>query len=402
MALQVLLFGRALRHGVLAPVLVTFGLSVMIENLLQVAATSDPRGLNGGALALASFHIGSITVSWLFLTAFLTACAVLSGLQLLLSRTSWGRKVRATSDDLDTARLVGIRVRPVFATVAGIAVATAALAGVFIGTIGTFDPLTGTNILIFAFEAVVIGGIGSLWGTLAGGVILGVTQVVVGEVNQAYAVLAVNLLFLAVLTVRPGGLFTSHQAAREIQGAGSARMRRDTAVGSRDAEPAVTPVTVSRWSAAASAFTGVCVVAVVVLAWRCPTSSAARREQPLITLLTFIAMASLWNLLAGFSGLTSFGQHAYIGVGAYALYLVAEHGINPFGGIILAAARRRGGLAAGVGAGAAAVGRVLRRRHPGGGRHVPDHRHAVAVGGRDHRGERARAGRRTATCCARR
>lgn len=221
MALQVLLFGRALRHGVLAPVLVTFGLSVMIENLLQVAATSDPRGLNGGALALASFHVGSITVSWLFLAAFL-ACAVLSGLQLLLARTSWGRKVRATSDDLDTARLVGIKVRPVFATVAGIAVATAALAGVFIGTIGTFDPLTGTNILIFAFEAVVIGGIGSLWGTLVGGVIMGVTQVVVGEANQAYAVLAVNLLFLAVLTVRPGGLFTSRQALREMQGQGAA------------------------------------------------------------------------------------------------------------------------------------------------------------------------------------
>ena len=142
--LQVTLFARALRHGALAPVLVTFGLSVMIENLLQEAATSDPRGLNGGSLALASFHITSgITVSWLFMTAFLTACAVLSGLQLLLSRTNWGRQVRAIADDLDTARLVGIRVRPLFATVAGIAVATAALAGVFIGTIGTFDPLAG-------------------------------------------------------------------------------------------------------------------------------------------------------------------------------------------------------------------------------------------------------------------
>jgi branched-chain amino acid transport system permease protein len=221
MGLQATLFGRALRHGVLAPVLVTFGLSIMIENLLQVAATSDPRGLNGGALTLASFHItGGITVSWLFLTAFLTACAVLSCLQLLLSRTSWGRKVRATADDLDTARLVGIKVRPVFATVAGIAVATAALAGVFIGTIGTFDPQAGANTLIFAFEAVVIGGIGSLWGTLAGGVALGITQVVVGEVNQAYAVLAVHLLFLAVLTVRPGGLFTSHQPAAQVRGVG--------------------------------------------------------------------------------------------------------------------------------------------------------------------------------------
>jgi branched-chain amino acid transport system permease protein len=219
LALQALLFGRALRHGELAPVLVTFGLSVMIENLLQVAATSDPRGLNGGTLALASFRLGRhITVSWLFMTAFLTACAVLSGLQLLLSRTSWGRKVRATADDLDTARLVGIRVRPVFATVAGLAVATAALAGVFIGTIGTFDPLAGASTLIFAFEAVVIGGIGSLWGTLAGGMALGVTQVVVGQINQAYAVLAVHLLFLAVLAVRPAGLFAGHQAGREVRG----------------------------------------------------------------------------------------------------------------------------------------------------------------------------------------
>ena len=141
---------------------------------------------------------------------------------MLLSHTSWGRKVRATADDPDTARLVGIRVRPVFATVAGIAIATAALAGVFIGTIGTFDPQTGTDVLIFAFEAVVIGGIGSLWGTLVGGVALGVTQVVVGEVNQAYAVLAVNLLFLAVLTVRPGGLFTSRQVVREAAGQGAA------------------------------------------------------------------------------------------------------------------------------------------------------------------------------------
>jgi branched-chain amino acid transport system permease protein len=218
--LQALLFDRALRHGVLAPVLVTFGLSVMIENLLQEAATSDPRGLNGGSLALASFKISSgITISWLFMTAFLTACAVLSGLQLLLSRTSWGRRVRATADDLDTARLVGIRVRPLFATVTGLAVATAALAGVFIGTIGTFDPYQGTNVLIFAFEAVVIGGLGSLWGTLVGGMALGVTQVVVGQVNEAYAVLAVHLLFLAVLAVRPNGLFASHQTASQQLGA---------------------------------------------------------------------------------------------------------------------------------------------------------------------------------------
>jgi branched-chain amino acid transport system permease protein len=148
-------------------------------------------------------------VSWLRVTGLLVALAVLGGLQLLLSGTSWGRSVRATSDDLDTARLVGVRVRPVFATVAGIAVATAALAGVFLGLISAFDPLAGGTTLIFAFEAVVIGGLGSLWGTLVGGVALGVTQQLVGQWNAQYAVLAVHLVFLVVLAVRPQGLFAA-------------------------------------------------------------------------------------------------------------------------------------------------------------------------------------------------
>jgi branched-chain amino acid transport system permease protein len=218
MGLQVLLLRRALRGGDFATVLVTFGLSIMIENLLQVGATANDRVLNAGAIGVASLRIGSqITLPWLFVAAFGTACLVLSTLQLLLSGTSWGAMVRAIADDTDTARLVGVRVGPVFATVAGIAVATAALAGVFIGTIGNFNPLTGTSTLIFAFEAVVIGGLGSLWGTLAGGIALGVTQVVVGEVNQAYSVLAVHLLFLLVLAVRPGGLFPAGQPARTAQ-----------------------------------------------------------------------------------------------------------------------------------------------------------------------------------------
>ena len=218
MGLQVLLLRRALRGGEFATVLVTFGLSVMIENLLLVSATANDRVLNTGAIGVASLRIGDqITLPWLFVAAFLTACGVLSGLQLVLSRTSWGRKVRAIADDIDTARLVGVRVGPLFATVAGIAVATAALAGVFIGAIGNFNPLTGTATLIFAFEAVVIGGLGSLWGTLVGGIALGVTQVVVGEINQAYAVLAVHLLFLLVLAVRPAGLFPSGQQARVAQ-----------------------------------------------------------------------------------------------------------------------------------------------------------------------------------------
>ena len=113
-------------------------------------------------------------------------------------------------------------------------------------------------------------------------------------------------------------------------------MKRNTATGSRGTEPSATPVPVSRWSRTATGFTGVSVLAVAVMA-AIPFIIGGPAEQPLITLLTFVAMASLWNLLAGFSGLTSFGQHAYLGLGAYALYLVAAHGVNPFAGILLAA-----------------------------------------------------------------
>jgi branched-chain amino acid transport system permease protein len=212
--LQAALFGRALRGGVLAPVLVTFGLSVVIENLLTVGASANPRSLDGGRLALAGVRVSDeITLSWLRVTVFAVALAVLGGLHLVLSRTSFGRMVRATSDDLDTARLVGVRVLPVFAAVAGIAVATAALAGVFLGVMSTFDPNSGGLLLIFAFEAVVIGGLGSLWGTLLGGIALGVTQQVVGEWNVQYAVLAVHLLFFLVLAVRPQGFFAASDPA---------------------------------------------------------------------------------------------------------------------------------------------------------------------------------------------
>jgi branched-chain amino acid transport system permease protein len=208
MALQTFVLTRSMRYGVLSPVLVTFGLSVVVENLLQVGASANTRSLPGGALASASIPVThQLTLSWLRVTGLLVALAVLSGLQLLLSRTRWGRHVRATADDPDTARLVGVRVRPVFATVAGVAVATAALAGVFLGMLGGFDPLSGGTTLIFAFEAVVIGGLGSLWGTLVGGVALGVTQQLVGAWDSQYAVLAVHLLFLLVLAVRPQGLF---------------------------------------------------------------------------------------------------------------------------------------------------------------------------------------------------
>ncbi|GIH24369.1 branched-chain amino acid ABC transporter permease [Acrocarpospora phusangensis] len=201
--LQLTLFERALRGGELAPVLVTFGLSVVIQNLLVTGASANPRSLDGGAFALAGFEVGGLTLSWLRTAGFATAVVVLGSLHLLLARTGFGRRVRATADDPEAARLSGVRVRPVFACVAGISVATAALAGMFLGLMSTFDPYSGGLILIFAFEAVVIGGLGSLWGTLAGGIVLGVTQQLVALWDVRFAVLAVHVLFFGVLVVRP-------------------------------------------------------------------------------------------------------------------------------------------------------------------------------------------------------
>ncbi|MEO3857785.1 branched-chain amino acid ABC transporter permease [Acrocarpospora sp. B8E8] len=201
--LQLALFERALRGGVLAPVLVTFGLSVLIQNLLVTGASANPRSLDGGAFALAGFETGGVAVSWLRVAGFAVAVVVLGSLHLVLARTGFGRRVRATADDLEAARLAGVRVRPVFAGVAGISVATAAPAGVFQGLMSTFDPYAGGLLLIFAFEAVVIGGLGSLWGTLGGGIVLGVTQQLVALWDVRFAVLAVHVLFFVVLVVRP-------------------------------------------------------------------------------------------------------------------------------------------------------------------------------------------------------
>lgn len=210
--LQLSLFGRALRSGPTAPLLVTFGLSVIIQNLLQQIYSANTRGVPAGSLDVAAVRLGALVLPWLALLKLILAVVVIGGLSLLLQRTGWGRRVRATSDDLAIARLQGIRVRPLFASVTGIAIAAAALAGTLNAVTTGVYPALGALTLIFAFEAVIIGGLGSLWGTLVGGMLLGVTQVVVSQVSVPYATLASQLLFLVVLAVRPQGLFGTAQA----------------------------------------------------------------------------------------------------------------------------------------------------------------------------------------------
>jgi len=211
LVLQLSLFGRALRSGTTAPLLVTFGLSVIIENLLLQTYSANTRGVPAGNLDVAAVHLGGLVLPWLAMLKLILALVVIGGLSVLLRYTAWGRRVRATSDDQAVARLQGIRVRPLFASVTGIAIAAAALAGTLNAVTTGVYPTLGALTLIFAFEAVIIGGLGSLWGTLLGGMLLGITQVVVSQVSVPYAILASQLLFLVVLAVRPQGLFGNPQ-----------------------------------------------------------------------------------------------------------------------------------------------------------------------------------------------
>jgi branched-chain amino acid transport system permease protein len=207
-ALQRALLGRTLDRGELPPLLVTFGLSVILQNLLLELFSADSRRLGIGPFQTASLALGGgIAVGWFPLIVFLVAVLTILGLRQVLARTALGREFRATADDRETVRLMGIDSRHVYALAVAIAFAIIALAGVLLGIRTTFSPDVGPGRLLFAFEAVVIGGLGSLWGTLAGGVILGVAHTVGAAIDPAYRELAGHLVFLLVLLVRPRGLF---------------------------------------------------------------------------------------------------------------------------------------------------------------------------------------------------
>ncbi len=196
---------RSLRAGILVPLLTTFGLAIVVENGLFEWLGADTRSLapDIGDFAFDSWAVtGNIYIGWLAALIFAVAVALLGGLKLFLTHTSLGRAIRATAEDPDTAELVGINARSVYATAAAIAVATAGLAGIFLAMRETFTPYSGPTQLIFAFEAVVIGGIGSLSGTLIGGIVLGVAQTFGAQINPQGFLIAGHVVFLAVLAGR--------------------------------------------------------------------------------------------------------------------------------------------------------------------------------------------------------
>jgi branched-chain amino acid transport system permease protein len=198
---------RSLDVSPLTTMLVTFGLSIVIQNALLTALSANSQSLPSGSLASASLEInGQMSIGYVSAIVFATAVVVVIGLQLFLYRTGMGRQVRAAADDQEAASVVGVNVRHVYGVAAALAFATVALAGVAFGMYSSFDPTAGPPRLIFAFEAVVIGGMGSLWGTLAGGIILGLAQVLGAQVDASFGVLAGHLVFLVVLALRPSGL----------------------------------------------------------------------------------------------------------------------------------------------------------------------------------------------------
>ncbi|MDR9805633.1 branched-chain amino acid ABC transporter permease [Rhizobium hidalgonense] len=205
--LQYHLLNRTLGKDILPPLLVTFGLSIVIQNGLLEGFTADSRRISAGALETASVNFGGISAGVMPLVTFGSAVLVIVALNQLIYRTPLGRAFRATSDDVVTASLMGIRPNSIFAIATGIAMTIVTVAALYLGMRANFDPTAGPARLIFAFEAVIIGGLGSLWGTLAGGVILGVAQTVGAAVNPEWQILSGHMAFLLVLLFRPRGLF---------------------------------------------------------------------------------------------------------------------------------------------------------------------------------------------------
>ncbi len=200
--LQRTVLSRALDSGPLVPLLVTFGLSIIIQNGLLQGFSPDVHslGADAGSISTGSWKLTSqLSIPYIGVLVLAVAVIVLGGLQFVLQRTGFGREMRATAQDADTASLLGVPASSVYARATAIAVATATIAGAFLAIRSTFDPASGPSQLIFAFEAVVIGGLGSLWGTMLGGIVLGVAQTVGATIDPQYSILAGHLVFLVIL-----------------------------------------------------------------------------------------------------------------------------------------------------------------------------------------------------------
>ncbi len=206
--LQRLVLNRVMGESELSPLLVTFGLSIILQNSFQEIFSADTRSLDPGAIGPLAIKVGGISVGIMPLLFLVLAIAVFAAMSAAFKGTSFGRAVRATSDDPRTARIMGIDTRHIFSLALGLSLAMSAVAAIFLGMRATFAPTSGPERMLFAFEAVVLGGLGSIWGTFAGGIILGLAQSLGQSIAPIYGPITGHIVFLIVLLVRPAGLFS--------------------------------------------------------------------------------------------------------------------------------------------------------------------------------------------------
>lgn len=205
--IQTFLFNRVLEKGMEPYLMISFGLSIILQNALLLIFTPDARTLQT-VLVIKSLNVFNLFhVPIIYLVNFTTSLLVLGILHLIMKKTYIGWAVRASSDNLTAAKLMGINPKTVYALAMGIAAITAGISGVLVGMTFTFYPHSGTQYLIIAFGVVIIGGLGSLPGTFLGGLILGVSQLVGGRIiGPGLQLLSGYIILLIVLTIRPQGI----------------------------------------------------------------------------------------------------------------------------------------------------------------------------------------------------
>ena len=207
-ALQRYVLNGTLGKDPLPSLVVTFGLSIVIQNMLLELFSADPRSIETAGLNTQGLRIGeSLSVGVLPLIVLAIALGATAALQWLFARTALGRSFRAVSDDREIAELMGLNAKKVYALATAIAFVLIAIAGALQGMRTTVSPSDGPLLLLFAFEAVIIGGMGSFWGTLAGAMILGITQQIGFRLDPGWGIWFGHIVFLLVLVLRPQGLF---------------------------------------------------------------------------------------------------------------------------------------------------------------------------------------------------
>ena len=208
--MQQFLVNRVMDKGEAPALLVTFGLSIFLANLMLKIFSADNQIINNPLASMNVLTTNVLSISASYLVSFIIACVIIIALSLVMQKTNFGRSIRATSDDVMAAELMGVNTKVAYAMAMVICMGITAVAGSLVGSTFTFYPSSGTQYLIIAFGVVVIGGMGSLFGTLIGGILLGVAQLVGGQIfGSGVQMLVAYIVLLVILALRPNGLFAT-------------------------------------------------------------------------------------------------------------------------------------------------------------------------------------------------